>query len=79
MTIREQAIRLCSIAACEKHPPLYAERLILEVEATPEVTDLADEAFNQIVFRDRRIGIEDTERRQRWAEAECLLRDGWSP
>lgn len=68
---RAQAILLCAIAASAEWPPIYAERIAIDV--SQEATDLADDAAD--VAATDWLGS----RRAVWAEAEAMLQTGWMP
>jgi hypothetical protein len=71
VTIREQAILICAVAASAEWPPLTLDRIVRDLDANPAAGDLADEAW----LAAPTVGSS----REIWAEAECMLREGWSP
>lgn len=51
-----------------------ASPIVLELDIDPDAADLADEARSYIRHESDRPTTRET-----WAEAEALIRDGWSP
>lgn len=69
--IRAEAITICAIAASAEWPPGCVEEIVRDGDFDFDAGDLADEAGNHV---DVWCGI-----RELWAEAECMLREGWCP
>lgn len=89
---RAQAILICAIAASADIVPTTVDGIVRVADLDPDAGDLADAAWieaaesivpepapgqgeNSYIAR-RRL---DHNRREPWALAECLLREGWTP
>lgn len=80
MTIREQAILLCDVAASFTYPPVCSEDLALPLDVDGRAVDLAEDAHDHVILTETAyIALPPESRdRCRWAEAGVQLREGWS-
>jgi hypothetical protein len=76
MTIREQAIRLCELAASAEFASVDVGMLSVAAEIDQDACDLADEAFISAMLV---VGGCLDRIRVCWAEAGQILREGWYP